>query len=89
MPKTGLPAMVPNSVGLPGFTAMPWNSTSPMRSTTSRMRSRSPTELPPEKSTTSSARQASSARSRSGTLSGAVGYGTGHGAVLAQDRAQA
>ena len=29
MPKNGLPLMRPKAVGLPGFTAMPWKSTSP------------------------------------------------------------
>ena len=54
MPNTSLPPMRPNAVGLPGFTAMPWKSTSPLAAMTSRIRSRSPTELPPENTSTSS-----------------------------------
>ena len=53
MPRTGLPPMRPNAVGLPGLTAMPWKITSPRCRRTSRTRSRSPTELPPEKTRTS------------------------------------
>ena len=76
MPKTGFPPTTPNTVGLPGLTAMPWNRISPLRPITSRMRSRSPTELPPEKTSTSHARQRSIAASRSAIVSGEVWNGT-------------
>ena len=38
-----------NAVGLPGLTAMPWKIISPRAAIASTTRSRSPTELPPEK----------------------------------------
>ena len=49
MPKNGVPPTIANAVGLPGLTAMPWKIISPRAATRSTIRSRSPTELPPEK----------------------------------------
>ena len=52
-PKTGLPPALPRSVGLPGFMATPWKSTSPQSSRTRLTASLVPTEVPPEISTIS------------------------------------
>ena len=72
MPKISFPSMIPKAVGLPGFSETPWNSTSPLAAITSRIRSRSPTELPPENTSTSSRRHSSTARERSSIVSIAV-----------------
>jgi hypothetical protein len=77
MPSTGLPATRPNTVGLPGFTATPWKITSPRAFSTSRIRSRSPTELPPENTRTSSASAVSIAADSASSVSGADGRTTG------------
>ena len=61
MPKNGVSPTRANIVGLPGRTATPWKIIWPRVATRSMSRSRSPTELPPEKMMTSVCAHASSA----------------------------
>ena len=71
--------MWPKAVGLPGLTAMPWNATDPFWRMTSSVRSRSPTELPPEKTRMSvpCAMMSSTAAPSAGSESAVIGWGTG------------
>ena len=85
MPKTGRRSIRPKAVGLPGLTAMPWKMTSPMPAITSMMRSRSPTELPPEKTSRSSPAAASTAARQRVEIVGSRRVDGRHTAVGADD----
>ena len=72
-PRMGLPPAFPSRVGLPGFMATPWHSTSPREAITRQAASFSPTELPPDSTTQSQVSRAFSiaslsSSSRSGTM---------------------
>ena len=53
-PISGTPSQSASSVGFPGLSASPWQTTSPSRPTTVAVRSRAPTDEPAETTTTSS-----------------------------------
>ena len=69
--------MTPHRVGFPGLTAMPWNFTSPMPSTASSITSRSPTELPPERTMMSQASASRRVRRTSSSVSFMMGNSLG------------
>ena len=87
--KRVCPSTTPNPVGFPGFTATPWKSSRPFAAMASRIRSRSPTELPPEKTTMSHAIRSSSVEDERVERVGRREIGDRNTAVFGDDRRKA